>query len=83
MTDALTIIRRRLRHPDFHAALDRLGDEAELRAHLGLCDLDCLTVQTDMEDEIIGREIEHATYLKWQRVGDVVATLNQHTKESA
>lgn len=83
MTDALTLIRRRLRHPDFHAALERLGEDAELRRDLGLCDLDCLTVQTDMEDEIIGHEIEHATYLQWQRVGDVVATLGQHTKERA
>jgi hypothetical protein len=82
VSDAIAIVRRRLRHPDFHAALDAMGEETSLRADLRLCDLDLLTIQTDI-DELAGFETPDGIYHKWERVADVAAALHRYTKEVA
>lgn len=82
MPDAFALIARHLRHPDMHAALASMGEDADLRTDLRLCDLDLLGVQMDL-DEAVGTETPDGIYEKWERVADVVAAVRQYAGEMA
>jgi hypothetical protein len=77
LPDALSIIRRRFRHPYQSARLDALGMDASLRGDLMLFELDLLTIQTDIDD-VAGFETPDGIYLRWERVADVVAALQKY-----
>lgn len=82
MPDALALIARHLRHPDLHACLATMGEEADLRADLRLCDLDLVGIQMDL-DEAIGSETPDGIYHKWERVADVVAAVRRYAGEAS
>lgn len=82
MPDVLALIARHLRHPDLHARLAALGEEADLRADLRLCEIDLLGVQMDL-DEALGCETPDDIFHKWERVADVAETLRKYAGEVA
>lgn len=80
MPDAFALIRRHLHHPDLRARLDTLGEEADLRGDLQMCELDLLGVQMDL-DEAVRTETPDGIYEQWERVADVVAALREYETE--
>lgn len=82
MADAFALIRRHLHHPDLRARLETLGEEADLRGDLQMCELDLLGVQMDLDEEV-RTETPDSIYEQWERVADVIATVRQYERESA
>lgn len=66
----LPILQSRLRHPDYHAALNLHGSAADLTKDLGLCEIDRWSLSCAIE-EAHGFEFPGEVPLSWVTVGDV------------